>query len=101
MCGLCILLCLHEVAFAASADASDVVAAKKAAAEQVAQADREKRCTSFGYQCGSPDYSKCLESMYLQDRQLAAAEGAKRQVHQAIRRAAFGYVTSCAKNIIY
>jgi len=55
------------------------IAAKKAASEQAAQADREKRCTSFGYQRGSPDYSKCLESMYLQDRQLAAAEEANRQ----------------------
>ena len=55
------------------------IAAKKAAAEQVAQADREKRCTSFGYQRGSPDYSKCLESMYLQDRQMAEAAEARRQ----------------------
>jgi hypothetical protein len=55
------------------------IAAKKAASEQAAQADREKRCTSFGYQRGSPDYSKCLESMYLQDRQLAAAEEATRR----------------------
>ena len=54
-------------------------AARKAAAEQMAQADREKRCTSFGYQRGSPDYSKCLESMYLQDRQMAAAAEARRQ----------------------
>ena len=55
------------------------LAAKKAAAEQVAQADREKRCKSFGYQRGSPDYSKCLESMYLQDRQMAAGAEARRQ----------------------
>src|ERR1700722_5243967 len=55
------------------------LAAKKAAAEQMAQADREKRCTSFGYQRGSPDYSKCLERMYLQDRQMAEAAEARRQ----------------------
>ena len=55
------------------------IAAKKAAAEQAAQADREKRCTSFGYQRGSPDYSKCLESMYLQNQQMAAAAEARRQ----------------------
>jgi hypothetical protein len=56
-------------------------AARKAAAEQMAQADREKRCTSFGYQRGSPDYSKCLESMYLQDQQMAAAAEARRQAN--------------------
>jgi hypothetical protein len=55
------------------------IAAKKAAAEQVAQADREKRCASFGYQRGTPDYSKCLESLYLQDQQLAAAAEANRR----------------------
>jgi hypothetical protein len=55
------------------------IASRKAAAEQAAQADREKRCTSFGYQRGSPDYSKCLESMYLQDRQIAEAAEARRQ----------------------
>jgi hypothetical protein len=55
------------------------IAAKKAAAEQAAQADREKRCMSFGYKSGSLDYSKCLESMYLQDRQLTAAAEARRQ----------------------
>jgi hypothetical protein len=55
------------------------IAAKKAATEQAAQADREKRCTSFGYQRGSPDYSKCLESMYLQDQQMEAAAEANRR----------------------
>jgi hypothetical protein len=55
------------------------LAAKKVAAEQAAQADREKRCTSFGYQRGSPDYSKCLESMYLQDQKMAQAAEARRQ----------------------
>jgi hypothetical protein len=55
------------------------IAAKRAAAEEAGQADREKRCTSFGYQRGLPDYSKCLESMYLQDQQMAAAAEARRQ----------------------
>lgn len=55
------------------------IAARKAAAEQVAQAGREKHCTSFGYQPGTPAYSKCLEEMYVQDRQMAAVEEANRR----------------------
>jgi hypothetical protein len=55
------------------------IAAKKAAAEQAAQASRETRCTSFGYKSGTPDYSKCLQSMYVQDQQMAAAAEARRQ----------------------
>jgi hypothetical protein len=55
------------------------IAAKKAAADQAAQADRENRCTSFGYQRGSSDYSKCLESMYIQDQQMTAAADANRR----------------------
>jgi hypothetical protein len=50
-----------------------------AAKRQMAQANREKQCTSFGYKLGTPDYSKCLESLYLQDQQLAAAEEANRR----------------------
>ncbi|MEY9462203.1 hypothetical protein ABH973_002616 [Bradyrhizobium ottawaense] len=46
---------------------------------QMAQANREKQCTSFGYKLGTPNYGKCLESLYLQDQQLAAAEEANRQ----------------------
>ena len=42
-----------------------------AARRQMAQANREKQCASFGYKLGTPDYSKCLESLYLQDQQLA------------------------------
>jgi hypothetical protein len=53
------------------------IAAKKAAAERAAQASREARCTSFGYKSGAPDYSRCLESMYLQDQQMAAAKEAE------------------------
>ena len=55
-----------------------------AARRQMQQANREKQCTSFGYKLGTPDYSKCLESLYLQDQQLAAAEEANRQarVHE-------------------
>jgi len=45
------------------------IAAKKAAAEQVAQAEREKHCASFGYQPGTPAYSKCLENLYAQGQQ--------------------------------
>jgi hypothetical protein len=72
------VLALAGLVLAACAS-SEQIAAKKAAAEQAGQADREKRCTSFGYQRGSPDYSKCLESMYLQDRQMAEAAEARRQ----------------------
>jgi hypothetical protein len=50
-----------------------------AARKQMAQANREKQCASFGYKLGTPDYSKCLESLYLQDQQLAAAEEANRK----------------------
>ena len=53
-----------------------------AARRQMAQANREKQCASFGYKLGTPDYSKCLESLYLQDQQLAAAEEANRQARQ-------------------
>lgn len=54
-------------------------AAKRAAAEQVAQADRDKRCASFGYQRGTADYSKCLENLYVQQQQLGVIEEANRQ----------------------
>jgi hypothetical protein len=59
-----------------------------AARRQMAQANREKQCTSFGYKLGTPDYSKCLESLYLQDQQLAAAEEANRQarIHEVGQR---------------
>jgi hypothetical protein len=59
-----------------------------AARRQMAQANREKQCASFGYRLGTPDYSKCLESLYLQDQQLAAAEEANRQarVHEVGQR---------------
>ncbi|MGY4231892.1 hypothetical protein ACVIIW_000839 [Bradyrhizobium sp. USDA 4449] len=50
-----------------------------AARRQMAQANREKQCASFGYKLGTPDYSKCLESLYLQDQQLAAADEANRR----------------------
>jgi hypothetical protein len=50
-----------------------------AARRQMAQANRERQCASFGYRLGTPDYSKCLESLYLQDQQLAAAEDANRR----------------------
>lgn len=59
-------------------------AAKKAAAEQVAQAEREKHCGTFGYKPGTPDYSHCLENLYVQDQQKAAFEAA----NEAARREA-------------
>ena len=52
---------------------------KKAAAEQMAQAEREKHCASFGYQPGTPAYSKCLENLYVQGQQLAVVEEANRR----------------------
>jgi len=55
------------------------IAAKKAAAEQMAQAEREKHCASFGYQPGTPAYSKCLENLYVQGQQLAIVEEANRR----------------------
>lgn len=53
--------------------------AQKATNEQMAQASREKQCGAFGYKPNTPDYSRCLENLYLQDKQLAAAEDANRQ----------------------
>jgi hypothetical protein len=58
----CVLLC--------SCVSREEVAARR----EIAQANREQQCVSFGYKKGSPDYSKCLQSLYLQDQQLAAAE---------------------------
>jgi hypothetical protein len=78
------VLALAGLVLAACASREEI-AAKKAAADQAAQADREKRCTSFGYQRGSPDYSKCLESMYLQDQQMAAAAEAQLGIIDAQR----------------
>src|SRR4051794_4570731 len=53
------------------------IASRKAQAEQVAQSQRESRCTSFGYQRGSPDFSKCLENMFIHDQQQAAVQRAE------------------------
>src|SRR5258708_24515827 len=53
------------------------IAARKAEAERVAQSKREERCASFGYTRGTPDFSRCLENLYLQDQQTAAAEKAE------------------------
>lgn len=76
-------LILACVLLAACASPQEI-ATKKAAAEQVAQAEREKRCASFGYKGGTTDYSKCLENMYVQDQQRAAFEAA----NEAARREA-------------
>jgi hypothetical protein len=53
-------------------------AAKRAAAEQASGVDRANRCASCGYKLGTPDYSHCLENMYVQDQQKAAADEAQR-----------------------
>jgi hypothetical protein len=53
------------------------VAARKAEAEQAAQSKREEHCALFGYKRGTPDFSRCLENLYVQDQQLAAAEKAE------------------------
>lgn len=45
--------------------------------QQAEQAQRQALCTSFGYQPGTPDYSRCLETMYFQQQQKAAAEQAQ------------------------
>jgi hypothetical protein len=63
----CVLLC--------SCVSREETAARAAAA----QANREQQCVSFGYKKGTPDYSKCLESLYLQDQRLAAASAVERR----------------------
>jgi len=81
------LLILSCVLLTACATREEI-AAKKAAAEQLAQAEREKHCTQFGYQPGTPTYSKCLENLYLQEQQLAVVEEANRHARsQAAGRA--------------
>jgi hypothetical protein len=60
------------------------IAAKHAAAQQAADAERANRCGSFGYKVGTPDYSHCLERMYVQDQQQAVAE----EAHRAAKREA-------------
>jgi hypothetical protein len=72
-----LFLILSCVILSGCASREELVA-KKAAAEQTAHAESEKHCGMFGYKPGTPDYSKCLESLYLQDQQLAAAEEANR-----------------------
>jgi hypothetical protein len=71
-----ISLLLVSGALLSACASREEVAARNAQAEQVAQSQRETRCTSFGYRRGSADYSKCLERLYLQDQQLAAADEA-------------------------
>jgi hypothetical protein len=55
------------------------IAARHVAAGQAAEAERANRCGSFGYKVGTPDYSHCLERMYVQDQQAAATEEANRR----------------------
>jgi hypothetical protein len=66
-------------ALLAACASSEEIAAKRAAAERAAQANRETRCASFGYKNGTPEYSKCLENLYVQQQQLEAVEEANRQ----------------------
>ena len=54
-------------------------AAQKAVAERTAQVSREKHCGTFGYKPNTPDYSRCLENLYVQDQQKAAFEAAERR----------------------
>jgi hypothetical protein len=56
---------------------SEQIAQQQMAAAQTAQAQREARCSSFGYQPGTPDYSRCLERMYDADQQQIAAQQAQ------------------------
>ncbi len=53
------------------------MAARKAQQEQVSQTKREEHCATFGYKPGTPDYNHCLENLYVQDQQTAAAEKAE------------------------
>lgn len=66
------------VGLALSACASrEEIAARKAETERLAASQRDARCASFGHKRGSPDFSRCLESMYVQDQQMAAAKEAE------------------------
>jgi hypothetical protein len=75
------------------------IAARKAAAEQVAQAEREKHCTQFGNQPGTPAYSKCLENLYLQEQQLAVVEEANRQARLRAAAQSFQQAGAALQNI--
>jgi len=57
---------------------NEQLAQQQAAAEQASQAQHEARCASFGYRPNTPDYSRCLETLYMQERQDAAAQQAQR-----------------------
>jgi len=70
------LLILSSLLLSACAS-REQVAARKAEAERAAEAQRDARCASFGYKVGTPDYSRCLENLYIQDQQTAAAEKAE------------------------
>ncbi|RZN18993.1 hypothetical protein CWO90_35645 [Bradyrhizobium sp. Leo121] len=74
-----ILLLMLSCALLTACESQQERAAQKAAAEQAAQVEREKHCASFGYQRGTPEYSKCLENLYIQQQQHEAVEEANRQ----------------------
>jgi hypothetical protein len=69
------LLILSSVLLSACGSQREI-AARNADAERLTQSQRENRCTSFGYQPGLPEFSKCLERMYVADQQQKAAEQA-------------------------
>ena len=35
------------------------------------QANREARCASFGFHEGTPEFSRCLQELYMQEQQIA------------------------------
>jgi hypothetical protein len=70
-----VTLLLLSVLLSACASQQEI-AARNADAERLAQSQRDNRCASFGYQRGSPEFSKCLERMYAADQQQKAAQQA-------------------------
>jgi hypothetical protein len=49
------------------------IAQRELAAEKALQAHNEARCSSFGYQPGTPDYTHCLQAMDMQEQQRLTA----------------------------
>jgi hypothetical protein len=70
------LLILSCVLLSACAS-REQIAARKVEAEQAAQSKRDDQCARFGYKRGTSDFSHCLENLYVQDQQQAAAERAE------------------------
>lgn len=72
-----LLLILISFVLLTACASSAQIAQQGVAAEQAAQAQDEARCSSFGYQPGTPDYSHCLQAMYTQDQQQITAQQAQ------------------------